>query len=416
MVTARTSRVTMLMIYAGTFLVSVLSFFTTYQGLAIFLDRPLAIIGSLGLQAAMLGIAWNLMRMKSNRMAYVLVFCCAASFSIFFSYVNFNIRLKETTRIEKARAAYAVAARPVVREYALQARQALTQSQYQFQRVADLLEMEETKGWATVVDEGSNDPYIQSIIDGARRTVVSWQDHQGYDYRQGSGRGIIANYLTSWQEQVQHNFSVMQAYVAEVDSVSMGIQSDVPVARQHELVNAASVKFPVSEYAAILGQTPRIPAPPQAENFVEQPANGQQALQLVIDDLQEMDRLTAFSLIFAIVVDLIVILMALGGSYATSDLDYVFKKVERDATRRIKKARMDDPRQLSESLRQNIECLRQASEYGRDLRRVMDEFETARARITLYRGEERASRIDPPLITSRFEVEDKEGIKPPKAS
>jgi hypothetical protein len=44
---------------------------------------------------------------------------------------------------------------------------------------------------------------------------------------------------------------------------------------------------------------------------------------------------------------------------------------------------------------------------------VMDEFETARARITLYRGEERASRIDPPLITSRFEVEDKESSKSP---
>jgi hypothetical protein len=402
----------MLMIYAGTFLVSVLSFVTTYQGLAIFLDRPLAIIGSLGLQTAMLGIAWNLMRMKTNRLAYVLVFFCAASFSMFFSYVNFNIRLKETTRVEKARSAYSTVARPVIREYAAQARQALSQSQYQFQRVADLLEMEDTKGWATVVDEGSNDPYIQSIIDGARRTVVSWQDHQGYDYRQGSGRGIIVNYLTTWQEQVQHNFSAIQAYVNEVDSLSLLVQNDISVARQHEVVNAASVKFPVAEYGAVLGQNPKLSVPPQTDNFVEQPANGQQALQLVIDDLREMDRLTAFALTFAIVVDLIIILMALGGSYTTSDLDYVFKKVERDATRRIRKARMDNPQELSESLRQNIECLRQASEYGRDLRRVMDEFETARSRITLYRGEERAGRIDPPLITSHFEIGNKEEDSP----
>ena len=54
------------MIYFGTFLVSVLSFFTTYPGLTISLDRWLALIGSLGLQTAMLVIAWNLMRIRKR--------------------------------------------------------------------------------------------------------------------------------------------------------------------------------------------------------------------------------------------------------------------------------------------------------------------------------------------------------------
>ena len=100
------TRYTSILIYIGTFLISTLSFFTTYYGLAVFLDKQLALLGSLGLQTAMLGIAWNLMRLRENRAAYVMVFSVAAMFSIFFSYVNFNTGLKGNTRAFEARSAY----------------------------------------------------------------------------------------------------------------------------------------------------------------------------------------------------------------------------------------------------------------------------------------------------------------------
>ena len=75
---------TMALIYVGTLLLSLLSFFTTYHGLKIVVPAPLALLGSLGLQSAMLGIAWNLMRIRTNRWPYLLVFSLAASFSVFF--------------------------------------------------------------------------------------------------------------------------------------------------------------------------------------------------------------------------------------------------------------------------------------------------------------------------------------------
>jgi len=287
------------MIYLGTLMVSVLSFFTTYQGLTIFLDQNLALLGSLGLQMAMLGIAWNLLRMKQHRGVYTLVFASAAVFSIFFSYANFNTRLKENTRAEGVRAEYASDARPVLRQYSSLAKEALSQGQYQVQRVVDLREMEESTGWSTVVDEGSEDPFIQSIIDGARRTVSSWQDNQGSSYRQGSGQGIISNYLTSWSEQAERNVAAVETYATMVDSVSMLLSSDVEVARQYELVNYAAVHFPIGEYAEILTETPELAEPPFAANYVEHPANGQQALREVIGDLHPMDRLSLFSLLFA---------------------------------------------------------------------------------------------------------------------
>jgi hypothetical protein len=390
MLAKQTSQLASGMIYFGTFLVSVLSFFTTYLGLTIFLDRWLALIGSLGLQTAMLGIAWNLMRVRKNRLSYVFVFCSVAAFSMFFSYVNFNNRLKGEMRQQEARAAYADTARPVLRDYAAQAKKAVSQGEYQVQRLDALLAMEETKGWATIIDEGSNDPFLQSVIEGARRTVESWNKHQGAEYQQGSGRGIILDYLHNWQTQIDERLVRVTEYTADVDSISMLLGSQMPVPEQYDMVNWASVHFPQSEYRMILASEPVLKDAPFTSKFVERPTNGQEALSLVIADLAHPDRLTSFSIVFAVVIDLMVLVLALCGSRAAGSLDDIFRKFEQDASQRLRKMSTDNPRQFSESMRQNIEWLRQASEYGKNLEQVLNEFQTTRERITLIRGEERA--------------------------
>lgn len=385
---SKANQFTTILIYIGTFLISLLSFFTTYYGLAIFLEKPLALLGSLGLQTAMLGIAWNLMRLRENRGAYVIVFSVAALFSIFFSYVNFSTGLKSSTRTQEARDAYTVAARPVLRDYATLAKQALNRGQYQSQRLSDLLQMENDHGWATVVDEGSKDPLIQSIIDGARLTVQSWNTNQGTDYRQGSGRGIISNYLISWTDQVQRNLVTLEWYVQSVDSLSLILGSNLAVLDQYNLINYAAVNFPSTELEMMMGASPILKEPPFTADFVETPTNSQQAMNLVINDLYQMDRITFFALLFAIVIDLIVIVMALCSSHAVDAVEYVFTRVERDASRRLRKISLDNPEEFSRSLEGNLECLRQAGEYSRSLDQMLQEFRSGHSRIKLTAGEE----------------------------
>jgi hypothetical protein len=394
----QTSRMASGMIYFGTFLVSVLSFFTTYLGLTIFLDQWLAIIGSLGLQTAMLGIAWNLMRVRKNRLSFVFVFCTVAAFSMFFSYANFNNRLKGELRVQEARLAYADAARPVLRGYSGLVKKAVNHGEYQVERLNALLAMEESKGWATVIDEGSNDPLLQSVIEGARRTVESWNRNQGAEYQQGSGRGIILDYLRNWETKVGNNLSTMESYTQALDSISLRLGSDVPVAAQYDMVNWAMVNFPQSEYRTTLTIEPNLFEPPFTSAFVEIPANGQQALNLVIGDLAHPDRLTTFSIVFAVVIDLMILIMALCGSRAAGGLDDIFTKFEHDASQRLKKMSTDDPREFTETMRQNIEWLRQAGEYSKNLEETLKEFQNTRERITLIRGEERAE--SQPVTTS----------------
>ena len=399
---SKITRYTSILIYIGTFLISLLSFFTAYYGLALFLDKPLALLGSLGLQTAMLGIAWNLMRLRENRAAYVIVFSVAAMFSIFFSYVNFNTGLKGNTRAFEARNAYVTEARPILRQYAFLAKQALSRGGYQSQRLADLLQMETDNGWATVVDEGSNDPFIQSVIEGARRTVKSWRSNQGTDYHQGSGKGIITNYLTSWTDQVEHNLTALTKYVKTVDSLSLRLGSEMPVNEQYDLVNLAVVLFPLAEHEMMTGVPANLSEPPFTANFIEAPANKQQAMNLVISDLYPMDQLTFFSLFFAIVIDLIVIVMALCSSHAVDAVEYIFSRVERDAARRLRKIPLDNPQEFTRSLESNLQRLRQTSEYSRSLDEVLNEFRTKEWAFRHVRDEEQ---IEPHQGFERSQVE-----------
>ena len=135
MFASRLAGATTFMIYLGTLLLSVLSFYTTYKGLGIVLDERMAMVGSLGLQIVLLGIAWSLMKFRERRGTYILVFGVTAIFSIFFSYVNFDTALQDKTRSANVRGKYALEVREVLAEYSRTAKQAGMKGRYQVTRI-----------------------------------------------------------------------------------------------------------------------------------------------------------------------------------------------------------------------------------------------------------------------------------------
>ncbi len=363
-------------IYLGTLLLSILSFITTFRGLSIVLSTPLALLGSFGLQAAMLGIAWNLMRVKVNRLKYVMVFLVAAAFSIFFSFASFDSNLKSDVRAATARSDYSEAIRPMLTDYSSAAKKASVAGRYQVERIGKLLELERDHGWAIVADEGSGDSVVQSIIDGARRAAVSWEETQGKKYRHGRGEGIIANYLETRLAQTEDLVGRIDGYVREVDSLMLLLSSDVPVEKQYALANRAWVSFPANEIAMVANDKPLLRQPPSIAGFIETPENRKQAFKLVLTDFIEMDGLALFSLLLAIAIDFIVIILAFAGSYVVEDVDFFFDKVKQDTARRIMKLKLDDPEQLNEVLEQTIKRFQTAGKYGLDQLKVMTDYDS----------------------------------------
>jgi len=390
---AKLAGITTFMIYLGTLLLSVLSFFTTYNGMTIILNEKLAFIGSLGLQVVLLGIAWSIMRLREHRLTYLSAFGIAAVFSIFFSFVNFDTALQESTRSYEARSRYAGDLRKILARYAESAEEASMKGRYQVNRLNKLLEMEQEKGWATIVDEGSQDVYIQAIIDGARATVKSWEENQGSHYRQGKGRGVIVNYLESNIKQVSSNLQLVEKYNILLDSVTLELNSNRPVSKQFALANYAWVNFPINEVAVLTSETVPLPMPPSQLNYIEKAENRQQAFLLVIGDLLEMNHLALFSILLAIAIDLIIVIMAFAGSHIHGDIEFIFDRIKRESSRQLNKVSLDNADEFSETLQKNIEKYRQVSKYGRDVSRLIGEYKKARRgyKFSLNRGGEKVS-------------------------
>jgi len=375
------SGATTFMIYLGTFFLSVLSFFTTYYGMTIVLNQNLALVGSLGLQIVMLGIAWSLIKVRNKRSPYIIAFIFTGSFSMFFSFVNFDTALQERNRAGAVRGDYAVAVRNVMSEYSNISKQGLLKGRYQVSRLEKLLEMEEQKGWATVVDEGSRDEYIQNIIEGARQTIKSWESSQGEQYIQGQGRGIIVNYLESHLTQSITNLDAVEKYAVLIDSLNLTLNSNLTVKEQYDLANLAWTKFPLNEVAVLISGQPSIPTPPNQTQFVEKAATSQETLKLVIADLLELNHLALFALLLAISIDMIIIVMAFAGSHLADGVEDIFDRLKMEAGKRMDEIPLDDPDQLSEVLQKDVEKFRRASEYGLDVSRVLWEYRNAEKKL-----------------------------------
>ncbi len=390
------SRLTILMIYIGTLLLSILSFFTTYAGMTILLNENLALIGSLGLQIAMLGIAWNLMKIKEKRIAYISVFCLAASFSIFFSYANFDTNLKENTRIDSARKNYTNAARNVLADYSKTARDAALKGRYQIDRLNTLMTLEKTKGWATAVDEGSGDPFIQNFLDGARATVASWERLNSKKYSQGIGEGIIYNYFTGKITQVETNMILVNNYITKLNNTSQKLNSTLTVEDQSKIVNDVWAKFPISEIALMTATVPVYSNPPNRADFVETPKTRQQAFMMVINDFAEMDRLATFSLLLAFAIDFIVILMAFVGSYRVDEIDFLFDRVRVDTVNRLKKLSLDNSSSIDEVTDESLHKIQKASDFGINMIKSQRDYDNRKKqiKIVLKRKGEEAIRED----------------------
>lgn len=383
---------TRLMIYIGTLLLSVLSFYTTFSGMKILLEPKLAFIGSLGLQIALLGIAWSLMRIKEHRFSYTLVFIVSAMFSIFFSYANFDTNLKNKTRAYDARVEYAGIVQPIMKEYTSTAKNASLKARYQFERIQKLLDVEAVQGWSTIVDEGSEDPFIQSVIDGARRTVSSWNDQNKRKYNQSGGKGIVYNYLFSKLAQIKESKVILDKYIKSADSLSLLIYSDKPVNDIYEVINYAWVKFPISDVALINNSETDITTPPAHAEFIEKPQSSQQAFMLVINDLMHLDSLSLFSLLLAFAIDFIVILMAFAGSRTISDAEDVLDKVKADEILKLQDMNYSDDEEYTLALNESISRIQKASEYNLDLYQLLQEYQNRKKKFnfTLKRSPEKS--------------------------
>src|SRR5215469_7600948 len=75
-------------LFVASCLLSIVSWYTTEQGMALYLSTWFALLASLGIQTALVFVAWLIGFTKSRRALLIAVYAITALISISFSYVS----------------------------------------------------------------------------------------------------------------------------------------------------------------------------------------------------------------------------------------------------------------------------------------------------------------------------------------
>ena len=256
-------------------LLSVVSWYTTFEGMALYLSRWFALLASLEVQGALLFTAWLLGSHRARRTQIIVVYSITALVSVAFSYVSLYTWFAQRERP-------ALVQRQLFDRLAAAAQQAeetLTAASGEARKhvvaLEEMTEAEKRVGYlAKAVDA---DPYLAKV-----REAVA-QEAQG---REGSGEGARYSAFARYARLAQQT-------QAQIDGARQGLaqwrsraKPTDASAEQLRGFHAAYDGIPWAEVTSTLHNgTIARPSVPSLAEFVDQTGSGQEDLMLAFTEL-----------------------------------------------------------------------------------------------------------------------------------
>jgi|GEM_PF-1035255 Na+/melibiose symporter and related transporters len=293
-------------LFVASCLLSVVSYYTTQQGMALYLSGWFSVLASLGIQLSLILVAWLIGVSKGGRLPLIGVYAIGALVSIGFSYVSLYSWFSARERpAQVQRALYdrlgAVAA---------QADQLLAAAIAEARRhVLALEEMslaEKQHGYISQAHD--TDPYLSEV----RKAVASEAKTLAGVIREGSGEGprytAFDRYLKISEQslaQMEASKAALAAWRAKARPVDA---SEQQLRSFHKAYDA--IPWPDMERTLHSGALER-PQVPAYSDFVDVSSGGQEDLLLAFTELfSAPNSRHSFSLTLAAFIDVIVFLLA----------------------------------------------------------------------------------------------------------
>ncbi len=293
-------------LFVSSCLLSVVSWYTTQQGMALYLSPWFSLLASLGVQSALVMVAWLIGVTRSGRALLVAVYVITGMVSIAFSYVSLHTW-------------FAARERPATIERRLydeldaaagRSQELLTGAVAEGQKhVAALEEMttaEKAHGYISRATDA--DPWLARVREAVAREAASY----GSAYPEGTGPGLrytafdrqttLARQTVARLQQAQQGLGAWRSSVKPLD----------PTEAQLRGFRQAFDAVPWSEVKDTLhAQSFELPKAPAYSDFVDRAASGQEDLVIAFTELFSAPtsrHVLAFTL--AAFIDVIVFLLA----------------------------------------------------------------------------------------------------------
>ncbi|HYL38615.1 MAG TPA: hypothetical protein VEV17_22045 [Bryobacteraceae bacterium] len=293
-------------LFIASCLLAIVSWYTTQQGMALYLSSWFALLASLGVQSALVLVAWLIGFTKTRRALLIAVYAITAVVSIAFSYVSlytwFSAQARPATVERKLYDALNDAAGRT--ESTLAA--GIAEGQKHALALEEMTAAEKSHGYISRAQDA--DPYLARTREAVAREAQTYNPA----YREGSGAGLRYTAFDRYLKLTQQSVADMQGaqrrmadFVAELKPLEASDQQLRSFRGVYD-----SIPWNEVEQALDSGRFER-PAVPAYADFVDRSATSQEDLLLAFRELVTAPNArNVFALALAAFIDIIVFLLA----------------------------------------------------------------------------------------------------------
>ena len=287
-------------------LLSVVSWYTTQQGMALYLSPWFSLLASLGVQSALVMVAWLIGVTRSGRWLLTAVYVITATVSIAFSYVSlhtwFAARERPAT-IERKLYDELNAAAGRSQELLTAA---IAEGERHVAALAEMTTAEKEHGYISRATDA--DPWLARVREAVGREAASY----GAAYPEGTGTGLRYTAFDRQTTLARQTVARLQQAQQALAAWRSGLKPLDPTEAQLRGFRQVFDAVPWDEvHETLHGPAFGLPKPPVYSDFVDRSASGQEDLVIAFTELFSAPtsrHVLAFTL--AAFIDVIVFLLA----------------------------------------------------------------------------------------------------------
>ncbi|HXY41466.1 MAG TPA: hypothetical protein VEQ10_17450 [Vicinamibacteria bacterium] len=303
---AAVRRPLVLSLFVSSCLLSVVSWYTTQQGMALYLSPWFALLASLGVQSALVMVAWLIGVTRSGRGLLAAVYAITAVVSIAFSYVSlhtwFSARERPAT-IERRLYDELNAATGRTEELLASA---VAEGQKHVTALEEMTTAEKAHGYISRATDA--DPYLARIREAVAREAASY----GTAYPEGTGAGLRYTAFDRHALLARQAVDRLQQAQKAIATYRAGLKPLDPTEVQLRGFRQAYDSIPWNEVKeALHADNLQLPTVPSYSDFVDKTVSGQEDLMVAFGDLLSPSTgRPVLALALAAFIDIIVFLLA----------------------------------------------------------------------------------------------------------
>lgn len=293
-------------LFVSTILLSIVSWYTTWMGMCLYLNGWFAFLASVGVQSALVLVAWLIGFTDSRRALLTSAYAITAVVSVAFSYVSLYtwFSAKERPALVQRQLYDTILASTGDSEQQLAA--AIAEARKHVTALDEMAAAEKMHGFIARAQDA--DPYLAQVREAVAREAQSL----GNAYREGSGEGVRYTAFERYAKLARQSYEQLAASQEALKAFRSQLKADQPseaqIRRYREVIDAIPW---VEAERHLHGVKLTRPEAPALSSFLDKTSSGQEELLLAFTELVAAPTgRHVFAFLLAAFIDVIVFLLA----------------------------------------------------------------------------------------------------------